>query len=135
MSKLPGPYSRFIEQFPSCGAGYEKLANVSREAAGFETRDAELLKLALAIGSRLEGAVHSHTRRAREAGASAADVRGVAILGLTTLGFPQTMMGLSWVEDVLRDEGDGASGPAAGRKKEKKAGKKGKKKGSKGRKG
>lgn len=102
MKKAPGPFRRFVEAYPECGMTYEALAAASREAAGFQEKDAELLKLALAMGSRLEGAVHSHARRALEAGATAAEVRGVALLGLTTLGLPHSMMGTSWIEDVLR---------------------------------
>ncbi|MBK6405614.1 MAG: hypothetical protein IPF66_11570 [Holophagales bacterium] len=45
----------------------------------------------------------------------------MAILGLTTLGFPHTMMGISWIEDVLREAGKGMA------KDEKKAAKKAKK--------
>jgi alkylhydroperoxidase/carboxymuconolactone decarboxylase family protein YurZ len=100
---------------------YEALAVASREAAGFPEKQAELLKLALAMGSRLEGAVHSHARRALEAGATPAEVRGVALLGLTTLGLPHSMMGTSWVEDVLREAGPPEKGAGKKEKKEKKA--------------
>ncbi|MBK9374529.1 MAG: carboxymuconolactone decarboxylase family protein [Holophagales bacterium] len=121
MKKVPGPFRKFVETYPECGMTYEALAAASREAAGFGEKDAELVKLALAVGSRLEGAVHSHARRALEAGATATEVQGVAILGLTTLGFPHTMMGISWIEDVLREAGKGVA------KDEKKAAKKAKK--------
>ena len=107
MKKVPGPFRKFVEAYPECGMTYEALALASREAAGFPEKEAELVKLALAMGSRLEGAVHSHARRALEAGATAAEVRGVALLGLTTLGLPHAMMGTSWIEDVLRDAGEG----------------------------
>lgn len=103
MKKVPGPFRKFVETYPECAMTYEALATASRQAAGFGEKEAELLKLALAMGSRLEGAVHSHARRALEAGAKPAEVRGVALLGLTTLGLPHAMMGTSWVEDVLRD--------------------------------
>jgi 4-carboxymuconolactone decarboxylase len=126
MKKAPGPFRKFVEAYPECGMTYEALATASREAAGFAAKEAELVKLALAVGSRLEGAVHSHARRALEAGASAAEVRGVALLGLTTLGFPHTMMGTSWIEDVLREAGKGEAKAA------KKGGKKAPKKAKKG---
>ena len=122
MKKAPGPFRKFVETYPECGMTYEALAVASREAAGFPEKEAELVKLALSMGSRLEGAVHSHARRALEAGATPAQVRGVALLGLTTLGLPHTMMGTSWIEDVLREAEK--AGEKAG-KKEKKA-KKGK---------
>lgn len=112
MKKTPGPFRKFVESYPECGMTYEALAAASRQAAGFGEKEAELLKLALAMGSRLEGAVHSHTRRALEAGAKPEEVRGVALLGLTTLGLPHAMMGTSWVEDVLRDA-EKAAGKAA----------------------
>lgn len=129
MKKVPGPFRKFVEAYPECGMTYEALALASREAAGFAEKDAELVKLALAIGSRLEGAVHSHARRALEAGATVAQVRGVALLGLTTLGFPQTMMGTSWIEDVLREarEPSAKSEKKSSKKSEKKSGKKAKK--------
>ena len=123
MKKAPGPFRRFVEAYPECGMTYEALAAASREAAGFPEKEAELLKLALAMGSRLEGAVHSHARRALEAGATAAEVRGVALLGLTTLGLPHSMMGTSWIEDVLRDVEKAAAKAA---KKPRKKAKKGK---------
>jgi len=119
MKKVPGPFRKFVETYPECGMTYEALAIASREAAGFAEKEAELIKLALAMGSRLEGAVHSHARRALEAGATAAEVRGVALLGLTTLGLPHAMMGTSWIEDVLREAEEVAA--KAGRKSAKSA--------------
>jgi len=121
MKKVPGPFRKFVEAYPECGMTYEALATASRDAAGFPEKEAELVKLALALGSRLEGAAHSHARRALEAGATAGEVRGVALLGLTTLGLPHTMMATSWIEDVLRDAERVAEKAA------KKAGKKSKK--------
>lgn len=118
MKKAPGPFRKFVESYPECAMTYEALAAASRQAAGFGEKEAELLKLALALGSRLEGAAHSHARRALEAGATAGEVRGVALLGLTTLGLPHAMMGTSWVEDVLRGAEKGAK---KGAKKGKKA--------------
>ncbi len=123
MKKAPGPFRRFVEAYPECGMTYEALAAASREAAGFPEKEAELLKLALSMGSRLEGAVHSHARRALEAGATVGEVRGVALLGLTTLGLPHSMMGTSWIEDVLRDAEKAAAKAA---KKPRKKAKKGK---------
>jgi alkylhydroperoxidase/carboxymuconolactone decarboxylase family protein YurZ len=121
MKKVPGPFRKFVETYPECAMTYEALATASRLAAGFAEKEAELLKLALAMGSRLEGAVHSHARRALEAGATAEEVRGVALLGLTTLGLPHTMMGTSWIEDVLRDAGKAAKKDAKDAKKAKKS--------------
>ena len=57
--------------------------------------------LALSVGAEMEGAVHSHTRRAVEAGCSAEEIYHLVLLGTTTLGFPTTMKAFAWVDDVL----------------------------------
>ena len=101
MKKVPGPFRKFVETYPECGMTYEALAAASREAAGFPEQEAALIKLALPMGSRLDAAVHPPARRALQAGATPEEVRGVALLGLTTLGLPHAMMGTSWIEDVL----------------------------------
>ena len=99
--KVPGYFSRFVRDYPDCAAAYEALAAASREAAGLSAREASLVKLALALGASLEGASHAHARRSLAEGVSADELRGVALAGLTTLGFPTTMRNLAWVEDVV----------------------------------
>jgi alkylhydroperoxidase/carboxymuconolactone decarboxylase family protein YurZ len=39
-----------------------------------------------------------------EAGCSAEEIRHVALLGVTTIGFPNMMKTLSWVEDVIGEK-------------------------------
>ena len=100
-SSFPGAYKHFRTAYPGVANAYDALASESRLAAAFDEKSSALLKLALAVGARLEGAVHSHTRRAIGAGATAAETRGVALLAITTCGFPQAMAALTWVEDVV----------------------------------
>jgi 4-carboxymuconolactone decarboxylase len=73
----------------------------------------ELVKLGIAIGNRHEGGTHSHTRRALDAGATPDEVRHVALMALTTIGFPAAMAALTWVEDILNGEPLTASEQAA----------------------
>ncbi|MCS7235812.1 MAG: carboxymuconolactone decarboxylase family protein [Armatimonadota bacterium] len=51
------------------------------------------------------GAVRSNTRRALEAGATPEEIRHVALLAVTTRGFPAAVAGLKWVEEVLAGQG------------------------------
>ena len=51
------------------------------------------------------GLTQVHARQALEAGLSAAELRQVAALAITSLGFPAAMAGLSWINDILKDEG------------------------------
>ena len=101
MKILPSRFQAFVKAYPECAKAYEALSVTTRMAAPFDEREAELLKLALSVGARLEGAAHSHARRALESGATPEELRAVALLAVTTCGFPQAMMGLSWVEDVI----------------------------------
>jgi alkylhydroperoxidase/carboxymuconolactone decarboxylase family protein YurZ len=58
------------------------------------------VKLALAVGALLEGAVHSHTRRALTDGLAPEELKQVALLAIPTLGFPQGVKSLTWIEDI-----------------------------------
>jgi len=49
----------------------------------------------------MEGAVHSHTRKAIEAGCSKTEIKQTVMLALPTIGFPATMAVMSWVEDII----------------------------------
>ncbi len=60
-----------------------------------------LVQLAASAAIRSEGAVHSHTRRAVEAGASAEEVRHAILLLTSTIGFPTVMAAMTWADDVL----------------------------------
>ena len=60
-----------------------------------------LIKLAISTGAGLEGAVHSHTRKAVELGISKEEIRQTVLLALPTIGLPSTMAAMSWVDDIL----------------------------------
>src|SRR5262245_52716575 len=99
--KLPGAYRRFADAHPRLIRAYEELSAASLAEGPLDRRAAELVKLGIAVGARLEGAVHAHVRRALEAGATADEVRHAVRLAVTTLGFPSMMAALAWVNDVL----------------------------------
>ena len=61
----------------------------------------QLVQLAGAAAIRSEGAVHSHGRRALEAGASPEEIRQSLIVLTSTIGFPGVMAALSWVGDLI----------------------------------
>jgi AhpD family alkylhydroperoxidase len=102
MAQLPKAYESFKKAYPKVWQAYDRLGAAVHDSGPLEKKNRELLKLAMAIGARLEGAVHSHTRRALEAGATAQEIRHVVLLGVTTLGFPHTVAALTWVEDDLK---------------------------------
>ena len=102
--KLPSAYRRFATEHPRLGEAYERLSDATLTEGPLGRKQAELVKIGIAVGARLEGAVHSHVRRAVEAGATADEVRHAIRLALTTVGFPGMMAALSWANDVLQGE-------------------------------
>ena len=101
MSKPPAYYSAFRGEHPEVVAAYEALGDAARRAGPLSPAEAELVKLALAAGARIDGAIHSHTRRALDAGVEPEALRHVALLAITTLGFPRAMAIRSMIEDQL----------------------------------
>jgi len=98
---IPKPYQVMHEQHPEFMQAYEKMGQAAREAGPLSSREVALTKLAISLGAGLEGASHSHCRKALEAGCAPDDLRHVAILAAPTIGFPTMMRCRSWVEDVL----------------------------------
>ena len=101
MSKPPKFYARFKQDYPGVANAYEALGDAARDAGPLAPAQAALVKLALASGARIEGAVHSHVRRALDAGVKAEEIRHIPLLAITTLGFPTAMKIRALIEDVL----------------------------------
>ena len=101
---LPNVYLRFRDGFPDVADALDKLGEAVDGAGPLDERTARLVKLGLAIGSEAEGSVRSNVRKALAAGATADEVRQVAILAITTCGFPTAIAGIGWVDEVLAKE-------------------------------
>jgi AhpD family alkylhydroperoxidase len=103
MATLPKRYREFTAQHPDLWRAYEQLGATAAEAGPLDERTRELIKLGMAAAGRSESAVHSHSHRALEAGASAAEVEHAVMLGITTMGFPTMMTALSWVRAAIAE--------------------------------
>ncbi len=101
---LPTAYRQFADAHPSLIQAYEALSEAVVAGGPLDRKHAELVKIGIAVGARLEGALHSHVRRALEAGATPDDVRHAIRLSLTTVGFPTMMAALSWANDVMSSD-------------------------------
>jgi AhpD family alkylhydroperoxidase len=97
---LPSGAGEVARAYPEVWNAYAALGKACSEAGPINGRTARLVKLALAIGTLSEGAVHSHTRRALAEGVSKEELKQVALLAVPTLGFPQGVKALTWIEDV-----------------------------------
>jgi len=99
--KLPDIVEGIQKQSPAVWESYQSLEAELALAGPLDARTRRLVKLALAIGARHEGAVHSHTRRGLREGLSRDELLHVALLGVTTLGWPHATTGRAWILDIL----------------------------------
>lgn len=104
--ELPGVAGVFADEHAEVWDAYAELGRASSEAGPIDDETKRLVKLALAIGADSEGAVHSHVRRARDEGIPDETIEQIAILSITTLGFPRAMAALSWIRDLTTKEAE-----------------------------
>lgn len=98
--QLPSGAGRIADEYPDVWQAYSALGRACAEAGPLDARTRRLIKLALAVGVGSEGAVHSHVRRGLEEGASAEELKQVAMLAIPTLGLPGGVAALTWIEDI-----------------------------------
>ena len=98
---LPDVYRGFRDRFPDVASALDGLGESADGAGPLDEKTARLVKLGLAIGAASQGAVRSNARKALTAGATPDEVRHVAVLAVTTCGFPAAIAGLGWVDEVL----------------------------------
>jgi alkylhydroperoxidase/carboxymuconolactone decarboxylase family protein YurZ len=98
--ELPEVPGDLADEFPEVWEAYANLGEASSDAGPIDDETKRLVKLALAVGSQSEGAVHSHVRRGLEEDVDPETLRHVAVLSIPTLGFPQAMAAMSWIEDL-----------------------------------
>jgi 4-carboxymuconolactone decarboxylase len=82
---------------------HQELGKALREAGPIDEKTAHLIQLAAATAVRSEGSVHSHVKRALQAGATADEIYHSIILLTSTTGFPTVAASLSWAKDVIED--------------------------------
>ena len=97
-------YQKMSEMFPQVLAAVENLGSTVREAGPIDNKTAELIQLAVAAANQSTGSVHSHTRRAIQAGATELEIYHSLLLLISTIGFPKVAAALSWVREILDKE-------------------------------
>ena len=102
--QIPKRYLRFMKEYPEIGLAYEALGKAVHSAGPLDDKTRALIKVGISGGAMLEGAFHSHVRKAISAGATLEELRQVAFLALPTIGFPSMMALQSWIEDIFEDK-------------------------------
>ena len=99
--KLPKMYTGIKKRYKKLGTAVDNLGKTIRTLGPINEKTAHLIQLAAAAAIRSEGAVHSHVRRAREAGAKEEEIYHTLILLTSTIGFPAVSAAISWTDDVI----------------------------------
>ena len=97
---MPAAAGDLAEEYPDIWSAYAALGQATGECGPLSDREKRLVKLALAIGAGSEGAVHSHTRRAKGDGIAPEELRQVAMLAIGPLGLPRAVAAKTWIEDI-----------------------------------
>lgn len=102
--KLPKWYKALEKKHPKLIIAVQDLGKVARQEGPLDEKTTHLIQLAAAATLRSEGAVHSHAKRAIEAGAKPEEIYHAIIVLTSTIGFPTVSAALSWVADITGDK-------------------------------
>jgi len=102
--EVPDMYTRLKRRHSRLFAAAEAVGEAARAEGPLDSKSVQLIQLAAAAAIRSEGAVHSHARRALDAGASAAEIRHALVALVSTIGFPSVVAASSWADDILEKE-------------------------------
>jgi AhpD family alkylhydroperoxidase len=105
MPKYPQQYTSISKRYKGVIKALEGLGKATKAAGPLNKKTSELIQLGAAAAIRAEGSVHSHARRALEAGAKPAEIQHALIVLTSTIGFPTVSAALSWVDDELVKKG------------------------------
>ena len=100
--KLPKQYLQIKKGHEKYFKAVEELGKVVKQEGPLDERTAHLIQLAASATAHSEGAVHSHVRRAIEAGVTPEEIYHAIILLTSTIGFPTVVAALSWADDVIK---------------------------------
>jgi alkylhydroperoxidase/carboxymuconolactone decarboxylase family protein YurZ len=107
MKKKPLPESvvKFKSKYPEIWKAFAALGEKCHEIGPLDEKTRRLVKLAIAITARHEGAVHSATRNALHAGITPEEMFHAAILSITTIGWPPAYAAMTWINEVITGAG------------------------------
>lgn len=96
----PKHFLSLTTQYPAFMNALAQLGETAQVTGPLDARTCQLIQLGAAAAVRSEGAVHSHARRAMEAGATGAEIHHALLVLTSTIGFPAVSAAISWVGDL-----------------------------------
>ena len=103
METYPEWFTHLREKHQKLMMAVDAVGKAAHESGPLDEKTAQLIQLAAAIAIRSEGAVRSHAKRAKLAGAEIDEIEHAAILLTSTIGFPNVAAALSWIQEVVNE--------------------------------
>lgn len=97
-------YEKIMKRHPQVMAAVEALGETVRSKGPIDKKYSQLIQLAAAAAVQSEGSVHSHTKRAIEAGATHEEIEHAVLMLISVIGFPRVAAALSWVYDLIEEK-------------------------------
>ncbi len=101
MEYLPEAFKEFRQKYPNIIKAHDALGDVCYQWGPLDKKTLRLIKIGIGVGQNSEGAVRSHARRALHEGIKPDELRHAVFMGLTTVGFPQMIAAMKWIEEVI----------------------------------
>ena len=101
MAQYSENYRWLLQKFSTVMERHQDLGKAVREAGPIDEKNSQLIQLGAAAAIRAEGSVHSHVKRALDAGASTEEIYHTIVLLTSTIGFPAVAAALSWAKDII----------------------------------
>ena len=96
---LPPYVGNFKQKHSAVWEAFVKLGDACHQSGPLDEKTRRLVKLALAVSLRQEGGVHSAARRALESGVTQEEMEHVALLAITTIGWPAASAAMTWIAE------------------------------------
>ncbi|MDZ7760603.1 MAG: carboxymuconolactone decarboxylase family protein [Desulfovermiculus sp.] len=101
MRTMPKFYQKMQNEYQDVMQAVDQLGKTTKNAGPLDEKQAQLVQLGAAAALRSEGSVHSHVKRALDAGASPQEIRHALLVLISTIGYPNVAAAMSWADDIL----------------------------------
>ena len=102
---LPSVVEEFSHVYPAVWDAYNQMGQVAAASGPLDAKTQRLVKLAIALGAGREGAVRSHARRGLREDLAPKELEHVAVLGITTAGWPAAFAAHCWIKEEIDKAG------------------------------
>ncbi len=101
LPRAPQIHDEFTRRFPDLGEAWDLIHDAGACAGPLDEKMQRIVKLAIAVGAKQEGAVHASVRKALAMGVTVEELEQVVALAAGTLGMPASVAAYSWIHDVV----------------------------------